>query len=171
MRADKLTVKTTNMTDDTDKRFVTDAQIVKINSVNPSTQLLTASVNLTNDQIKALYTTPIEIVAAQGANTVIQVIAASLALDNANGLYSGGGNIVLRLGANTVCTPTTNSFFNGNASSSKLSYNSGISQNPTPAATNIALTVTNLSAVFTGGYSSNKATIAVQYIVTSSLPA
>lgn len=135
---------------------------------------LEASVNLTNAQMLALFSSPVTIVAAGGANTIIQVLSASIALDNAAGVYVGGDSLFLMLGTDSVLTLTTAFFLTTNASSGKVNWAGG----PTfaggvlaTAGTNAALKITHGTADFTGGNAANKATVKVVYRIITTLPA
>ena len=134
--------------------------------------LQAASVNLTNAQLLALFTTPITLVAAGGANTIIQVLTVSVALDNAAGVYTGGGNMIVRIGTTPSLGILANTtFFTADAAASKLTWNPMGSSALTSAHVNAALVVSNNTADFGGGNAANKATVKVIYRILTTLPA
>ena len=64
--------------------------------VDITATLETATVDLTNAEIKDLADTPVELVAAQGANTVIELVGAVLILDyGSNVLVESDDNLVI----------------------------------------------------------------------------
>jgi len=69
----------------------------------------TVNLQLSQAQIQALNTTPIEIVAAPGAGKYIQIMSASAFLDHNGTTYSGAsGDIQLNIGSNIFITSGTN---------------------------------------------------------------
>lgn len=135
----------------------------------PPVTFLEATINLTNAQILGMNAAPVQVIAAPGANQRIVVVEADIALDNAAGLYTAGGNAVLTLATVSVGGTIASAFFTADASASKL-----YAVNGTPAGTaamvNQALFISNLTAAFTGGNAANKATVRVVYLIRSTLP-
>jgi hypothetical protein len=82
----------------------------------------TATVTLTSAQILALNTTPVTLVAAQGANTYVQVIALAAKLDFNSVAYTGSNaaNITYTNAAGAAATGTIASSFLDSASSAAI---------------------------------------------------
>lgn len=76
--------------------FVTGQQSGGTGSIPASSALTVASVTLTNDQWKALNTTPITVVSAPGAGKAIILVSFTIQKDNSAGAYTGSGNYTLR---------------------------------------------------------------------------
>lgn len=130
----------------------------------------TVSINLTDAQIKALSSSPVTVLAAQGANTVIQVLQVFIALDNAAGVYTDGGTVRLTINNEVIATVCASGFLTADASASKGSWNVSSITVGTAAMVNQPLKIT-AAADFTGGNAANKATLIVTYRVLTTLPA
>lgn len=132
---------------------------------------LQATVNLTDAQLKATNSAPPTLVAAGGANTIIQVLSAAMALDNAAGVYVGGGTLTLAYGTSQTANLASSTFMTADASASKVAYTAPAFLTGSSGATNVAVTLRNATADFTGGNAANKATVTVVYRVLTTLPA
>lgn len=133
--------------------------------------LLEASVNLTDAQILGLHGAPVPVVAAPGPDQRIVVVSWDIALDNAAGLYAGGGAAYLTLAGVQVSDINHVSFFTTDAAASKLAASGPPNNGGGKAAmTNQPLMITNVTANFAGGNAANKATVHVVYLVRSTLP-
>ena len=65
-----------------------------------------AEVALTEANIIAMYTTPVEVVAAQGAGTVIELVSATSIYDYDTAAYTGGGTVTLEYASGATLTTT-----------------------------------------------------------------
>lgn len=77
--------------------------------ITVSVELLVAKVTLTDAEIKSLSTSPKEIIAAQGANTVVVPLWLNWVSDFSGGAYSAASNLSLRYAgtATNLTTPTS----------------------------------------------------------------
>jgi len=136
---------------------------------------LEISVNLTDTQLKNLGSgAQIEIIPAPGANKIIEMLSASIALDNAAGVYAGGAAHELRNPDTTarVMTLAAAAFFTAEASASKVAYASHTSATAgLISQVNAAINIGHSSTNMTGGNAANKATVRVVYRILSTLPA
>lgn len=108
-----------------------------------------ASVTLTAAQMAALFTTPVTIVAAPGANQAI--VVTDMALDVSTGTaYTGGGTVGFYYGSGTTlliaAVNGTNAFFGTLGTTLYLSGGSS-----SPIITNAAINLGNLTAAFATG--------------------
>ena len=145
----------------------------------PGVRWLEASVNLTNAELLTLFSVGKQIIPAPGANLMIAPLFATIALDNAAGVYIGGGSARLLLSTsgvtglilNTSVWATT--FFTADASAQKAATDvlrvSASNLNSTYS--NKPVLLTAATADFTGGNAANKATVKVVYRIISTLPA
>jgi fibronectin-binding autotransporter adhesin len=132
----------------------------------PGGGVLTASVNLTNAQIKAIHATPITIVAAQGAGTTIQLIscAAKLHYGGTNAFVDGSAfglsfyytnNAGVQVGSvmtSTVLTQTSNRIYLSNQI---------LATNIDTSFENLPVVVTGATATEITGNAANNNTITV----------
>lgn len=106
-------------------------------------------VSLSEANIKDMAAAPVEVVAAPGANKIIEFISAILIYDRDTATYTGGGDVTIEYsGGATVSTTVTaaNSFGSGTDevfSFMRLNAAGGYTQD-----VNTALDITNASAAF-----------------------
>ncbi|HVB24111.1 MAG TPA: hypothetical protein VNG51_19390 [Ktedonobacteraceae bacterium] len=95
------------------------SQLQLANGADNGAVIKSVKVTLTSAQILALNTTPITLIAAQGANTYIEVLAATAKLDFGTVAYTGANaaNITYTNGAGAAATGTLSSSFLDSSSS------------------------------------------------------
>lgn len=153
--------------------------------------MLVATVTLTNDQIKALPTTPFEIIAAPGANKIIFPLAAWLRVNwvadygnidvNTDLQFQVGGNLLLSIleGANSSITSllagggpdgsnafTTSQIFSRSTGAAAYTIGAGMAGFYDSDVANKPLQVLAANTGdFTGGNAGNTLKISVYYVV------
>lgn len=131
-----------------------------------SGQVRTAVVTLSNAQVLAMFTTPVQIVAAQGLGTVVNVI--SMLLENVDGgvAYGGGGAIQLSYGSG-LTTPASvtvaATFLTSPTVTQVITAAGALATAAASAVVNKAVNITNATAVFTTGTGTVK--VVVNYTV------
>jgi hypothetical protein len=127
-------------------------------SANPT--VYSATLNLTNAQIKSLFTVPITIVAAQGAGTVITVFSIMTKFTyGGTNAFTGGGNLNIRYvgtaGQSINAAIMTSALILGTASvysQTNLTATSGVA---IANVENQLVCIHNLTAAFTGNAANN----------------
>ena len=145
--------------------------------------LTTVSVTLTVAQIQGAHTTPVQLVAAQGANTVIcvasiifvMVVAGTAYANASNSLIFGFGASAATIESTCATMPIGNAPFNGVTNSTIVMYSGPMTgsvsgQSVTPlvnsaAGTNAALNFSSTATAITGGTGSGNSTVYITYFV------
>jgi hypothetical protein len=145
--------------------------------------LTTVPVTLTVAQIQGAHTTPVQLVAAQGANTVIcvasiifvMVVAGTAYANASNSLIFGFGASAATIGSTCATMPIGNAPFNGVTNSTIVMYSGPMTgsvsgQSVTPlvnsaAGTNAALNFSSTATAITGGTGSGNSTVYITYFV------
>ena len=128
-------------------------------------------INLTNDQILALFSSPVQILAAPGANLVYQIVTATFILDKAGGAYSGSNVVNIRLGTTIASGNFAAALFNTAGGSLEFLGQVGtMTKTLVLTDANQAMNLGQAVANFTGGNAANKATVRVLYRILSTLP-
>lgn len=83
------------------------SQLQLYNGVSNGAPLMSAKVTLTAAQVKALFTTPITLIPAQGANTYIEVLACVVKLDFGTVAFTGANDINLQYTSGSGAAATT----------------------------------------------------------------
>lgn len=127
-------------------------------SANPT--IYSATLNLTNAQIKSLFTTPITIVAAKGAGTVITVISVMVKfIYGGTNAFTGGGNLNIRYtnttGQSINASIMTSALILGTASVYSQSLNTAISGAAIANMENRLVCIHNATAAFAGNAANN----------------
>lgn len=122
--------------------------------------IYSATLNLTNAQIKALFTTPITIVPAQGAGTVITVTSIIVKyIYGGTNAFTGGGNLNIRYtnttGQSINATIMTSALLLGTASVYSQTLNTAISGAAIANMENRLVCIHNATAAFTGNAANN----------------
>lgn len=121
-------------------------------------------VELTAAQILLLYTTPVELVEAPGANKIIQFLSAALFLDHSGTDFAAGGDLkVQTITGNVVVSDVSpaSEFMNLTVDSYEIMQ---VLSDSVSVAVNDGLEITNASAVHTGGGTST-VKVAVRYCI------
>lgn len=108
-------------------------------------------VTLTAAQILLMYTTPVELVEAPGANKVIQFLSAALFLDHSGTDFAAGGDLKIQTISGNVAVSDVSpaaEFMNLTVDSYEIIQ---ALSDSTSVAVNDGLEITNASAVHTGG--------------------
>lgn len=121
-------------------------------------------VELTTAQILLLYTTPIELVEAPGANKVIEFLSATLFLDYSGTAFAAGGDLVIQtITGNVAVSDVSPAAEFMNLSADAYEIVQALSDS-TSVAVNDGLEITNGTAVHTGGGTST-VKVAVRYCI------
>lgn len=118
----------------------------------PLSLIIHARVTLSSAQILALATTPVQIVPAQGAGTIIELIGATVVYNFNTTAYAGGGNVGFAFAPNpAVRLSSQAATVFTNASISTIAFFPGASGIPTlSSVTNQALVFSAATAFTTG---------------------
>jgi hypothetical protein len=113
-----------------------------------------ASVTLTNAQILAMYTTPVTIIAAQGAGSFIKVV--DMTLENVDGgtAYTSGGAIQLSYGTALTYPATATvaaTFLTSPTVSQMITAAGALATTPSSNVLNTAVDISNATGVFATG--------------------
>ena len=122
--------------------------------------IYSATLNLTNAQIKALFTTPITIVPAQGAGTVITVTSIIVKyIYGGTNAFTGGGNLNIRYtnttGQSINASIMTSALLLGTASVYSQTLNTAISGAAIANMENRLVCIHNATALFAGNAANN----------------
>lgn len=149
----------------------------------PGSGILTRNVSLTVAQIQGAHATPVQLVAAQGANTIIVVlnltfvmVVAGTAYANAsNSLIFGFGASASTIQSNCAAMPITNNPFNGATNTTIIMNCSPMTgsvsgQSVTPivggsSSVNADLNFSSTNTAITGGTGSGNSTVYITYLV------
>lgn len=130
------------------------ATVTLIDNRVGSAQVRTSVVTLTNAQILALFTTPIAVVPAQGAGTLINVIDAVFENANTGVAYAAGGALQLSYGAgvtNPATATVAATFLTSPTVKQVIKTVGALASTAASAVVNTAVNVTNATANFTTG--------------------
>jgi hypothetical protein len=122
------------------------------------------TVTLTAAQVDSMFTTPIVLVPAPGAGLSIMVDYATIKYVNNGTAFAGGGTISLQYQGGAAVTATAPAATITGATNTVIVPTTGI----VTATQNAAITITNATAVFTGGGSGatqSTVTVNVSYII------
>ena len=127
-------------------------------SANPT--VYSATLNLTNAQIKSLFTVPITIVPTPGAGRVITVFSITTKfIYGGTNAFSGGGALNIRYtgtaGQSINAAIMTSALINGTASVYSQTLNTAISGAAIATMENALVCIHNLTAAFTGNAANN----------------
>lgn len=156
---------------DLDLKAYIDARIAAASSSGGGSYLV-AEVTLTDAQIKALPTTPIELIAAPGAGKMISVLFINWKIDVTAGIYTNLGNTWdLRYGtASSGNTPPSSAYLEDNSNVWVSQMYPDVSEEPQNISVfnnkNLNLFYDNLGGGnLTGGNAANTLKIIVYYVV------
>jgi hypothetical protein len=155
---------------------ITNAQIAA-NTLTSATlalntiQFVTAT--YTAAQWNAISGVPVQLVVAQGANTVILPIMGSIEIQPFGAAFTGGGaaqiqwgNTAAAAGSNALSATVAAAFFTGAAAAQQINVIGGFASTLRTANTNLGLFVTNAAANFGGGAGSS-VIVNCSYMVTA----
>lgn len=130
------------------------------------------SVAITASQFNGMYATPIQLVAAQGANTLIVLDQLQLVMTYAGVAYASGGTAAVQYdstanGAGVIASTTLIASTFTAAASSTFTFNPGVVVLPFSTTTNKGLYLSNITGAFTTGTSNMVANIWFKIIPTA----
>ena len=126
-------------------------------------------VNLTDAEIKTLFSAPKQLLAAPGANLRYVVERLTIMLDSAAGAYAGGATVSCVQGGNQMSGTIAASLWT-TAGAGRFGQDATFTQVTSSGSGNVAMLLTMAAANLTGGNAANKATVRVLYRILSTLP-
>lgn len=115
-----------------------------------------ATVSISASAFNGMYVTPIQLVAAGGANTLLVLESVDLVMTYGSAQYANGGVIHVQyanttLGAGIIASSTQAAANVADAASTALHFNAGIVKQPLSTAVNLGLFLSNVSGAFDTG--------------------